>query len=238
MKKFLTSVLVLIMIACVSISAFADMGGFTESPSKKKAPELVSGSNSSADCTAELIITAYADRNDLSTEHIQAIERAYTLIRGTQNLGTLHHDIALMAYANGVESDALTVSDLFNMHATNCNHHDGHGHFDVVLAPETLENFVCLVYFDGESWHVVESAEVTNNGEHLEFDAEQLGAYAIIVSKEATNPIRDEEGGPNVGVIVGVSVASLAVLIVIAALLLKKFAPETYKKIVSIVNKK
>lgn len=227
MKKILTLILVIVMIAGVGISAVADMGGFMESPSKNKAPTLVSATNESTACTAKLVITAYADRNDISAEDRQAIENAYASIRGVAVLSNINKDLATVAEAFGLKGRDLAVSDLFNIHITGCTNHSSHGHFDVVLAAETLNNFVCLMRFDGKEWHIVEGAEVTNNGEHLEFDTDKFGAFAIVVATKEMTPVDSTEpGNDNVALVVTISLIALIALAVAAYFIIKKFKPE------------
>ena len=169
------------MIFVFSISAFAELGKFIESPSNNPAPELISAENESEDCVSRLIITAYIDRAELSEEARQKIEKAYTDIIGTQDLSSLNEAIADIAKKAGMDPADLAVSDLFDITGTDCDGHGDHGHFNIKLKAETLENFVCLLHYYDNEWHIVENAEVTNNGEHLEFDEDQLSPFAIVV---------------------------------------------------------
>ena len=184
MKRLIMIGLVIAMVAILSVSAFATAGGFISSPSGNPAPELVNGENESEECVSELIITAYGDRDELNEEARQEIEAAYSEIIGAKDLSDLNSAIKEVAKKYGVDPSTLAVSDLFDISATNCDGHGDHGHFDITLKSDTLKNFVCLLHFYDDEWHIVENAEVTNNGEHLEFDEDQLSPFAIVVSTE------------------------------------------------------
>ena len=185
MKKVLIVCMVLAMVASMSIAVFAAPGAFVESPSKNPAPELIKGENTSEGCTAQVIITAYGDRDQLTAEQRQALEAAYAMIVGTQDLSTLNAALKALAEELGVSVSSLAVSDLFDISATDCDGHADHGHFDITLAADTLHNFVALLHYYNGEWRIVENAEVTNNGEHLEFDEDEFSPFAIVVSTEA-----------------------------------------------------
>ena len=185
MKKVLIVCMVLAMVASMSIAVFAAPGAFVESPSKNPAPELIKGENTSEDCTAQVIVTAYGDRDQLTAEQRQKLEAAYAMIVGTQDLSTLNAALKALAEELGVSVSSLAVSDLFDISATDCDGHADHGHFDITLAADTLHNFVALLHYYNGEWRIVENAEVTNNGEHLEFDEDEFSPFAIVVSTEA-----------------------------------------------------
>jgi flagellar basal body-associated protein FliL len=182
MKKVLIVCMVLVMLASTSIAVFAASGAFVESPSKNPAPELVEGKNTSEDCAAQIIIAAYGDRDELTAEQRQKLEAAYAMIIGTQDLSTLNGALKTLAEQRGVSASDLAVSDLFDISATECDGHADHGHFDITLKADTLKNFVALLHYYNGEWRLVENAEVTNNGEHLEFDEDEFSPFAIVVS--------------------------------------------------------
>ena len=204
MKKFIMVCLVMVLAVSMGVSVFAATGGFVSSPSGNAAPELVEGKNSDEDCEAELIITAYSDRDKLSEEARKKIEDAYAQILGAEELSALNESIAEIAEKLSVDAADLAVSDLFDISATACDGHGDHGHFDITLKSETLNNFVCLLHYYDGAWHIVENAEVTNNGEHLEFDEDQLSPFAIVVSVGAA-----PKEPSNVGVVVAVASGSV-----------------------------
>ena len=200
------------LIASASISAFATTGAFVISPSLNPAPELVDAVNEDEACDAKIVITAYADRDQLSEEARKRIEEAYTMIRGTKDLSTLNEMIAKIAKRLGVEVTDLAVSDLFDIDAVGCTgNHEDHGLFDITLKAETLNNFVCLLHYYNGEWIVVDNAIVTQNGEHLEFEEKEFSPFAIVVytgDDDITTPVKDN----NVAVIVAAAVAGATVL--------------------------
>lgn len=209
MKKLIMICLAIAMVASMGISVFATTGGFVSSPSGKTAPTLVDGKNESEDCVAELIITAYGDRDTLSEEARQKLEKAYSDIVGTPDLSSLSSAIAEIAEDMDVEVSDLAVSDLFDISATNCDGHGDHGHFNITLKAETLEKFVCLLHFCDGEWHIVENAEVTHNGEHLEFDEDQLSPFAIVVSTDKAPA--DPSGSAWIVVVIAIALVAAGV---------------------------
>lgn len=183
MKKVLTICLSFALLMALAVGICATPGAFYESVSGKPGPELISGENVSDECLAEIIVTAYNERDTLPVELRQLLEYAYQMIVGVESPAELCEALNAVATAKGITAADLAVTDLFDIHATDCpNNHALHGHFDVTLEADLLKNFVALLhYYDGE-WHIVDGAKVTNNGEHLEFDANHFSPFAIVIS--------------------------------------------------------
>lgn len=188
MRKIITVCLMIVMLSSLMLSVFAAPGGFIQSISGNLAPELIKGENVSDDCSAELIITAYVNRDQLPEELRLQIEEAYRIIVENPDLSVLNAKLAELAEELGVEVTDLAVSDLFDIHYVNCGDHDDHGHFDITLKAETLENFVCLLHYYNGEFTIVEDAKVTQNGEHLEFTATEFSPFAIVVNTGESNP--------------------------------------------------
>ena len=182
MRRIIMICFAIMVAASMTVSVLASTGGFVSSPSRNPAPEVVEGKNTSKDCESKLIITAYGDRDELTEESRVKIEEAYADIVQAQDLSSLNSAIKKVANNMGLEVSELAVSELFDISATNCQGHGDHGRFDITLKPETLKNFVCLLHYCNGEWHVVDNAEVTHNGDHLEFDVDQLSPFAIVVS--------------------------------------------------------
>lgn len=215
MKKIVALVMTLVLVLCLGVTASADMGGFIESPSNNKAPVLISGENESEDCVAQLLITAYADRDALPKETVAALEEAYAIIRATKDLSTLNKKVADFAKKRGVKVADLAVSDLFDVSAFGCDAHEDHGHFDITLKPETLKNFVCLLHYYNGAWRVVEDAKITNNGDHLEFTEDEFSPFAIVVNTGAEGTSPETEDNSNIvwyAAIMLVSAVALAIV--------------------------
>lgn len=218
MKKIVTVFLAMLMMLALSVSAFAETGGFVSSPSKNQAPELLEGKNESEDCVAQLIITAYGNRDQLSSEARQTLESAYAMILGAEDLSALNPRIAEITKELGVDVKSFAVSDLFDISPTECNGHVEHGHFDITLKPETLKNFVCLLHYYNGEWHIVDNAEVTHNGEHLEFDEDEFSPFAIVVSTEDISNVGDSgNNGAGLGTMISnESIIAIIIFVLIA----------------------
>ena len=182
MKKILLICFALMIAASMCISAFAENGGFISSPTGKRAPVLLDAVNSSEDCVAELIVTAYSDRDSLSEEDRQRLEEAYEWVKETDNLISLTNSLIKIAKDQGIKTTDLAVSDLFDITSTDCDGHAQHGAFDITLEAESLENFVALLHFYDGEWHIVNGAEVKGNGNHLVFEENIFSPFAIVVN--------------------------------------------------------
>lgn len=188
MKKVFAVCLMVVMVISMGLAIYAAPGKFISSPSNNNAPQLIEAKNVSEDCEADLLITAYADREDLPADIKAKLEEAYNMIVNANDLSELNAQLKEIAENLGISVEDLAVSDLFDISMTECDSHEGHGHFDITLKAETLENFVCLLHYYNNEWHIVEGAEVTNNGEHLEFDEDEFSPFAIVVNTNVEIP--------------------------------------------------
>lgn len=182
MKKIIIVCMVLMMVVSMTVLVFATPGSFVESPSQNPAPELIEGKNTSEGCVAQVIVTAYGDRHELTAEQRQKLEEAYAMIVGTQDVSTLNAQLAPLAAELGINTSNLAVSDLFDISVTNCDDHGNHGAFNIILKADTLNNFVCLLRYTNGAWVIVDGAEVTNEGKYLEFTEDEFCPFAIVVS--------------------------------------------------------
>ena len=176
---------VLLVLSLSSAICMAD--GFVFSPSQKGAPELVSAENVSEDCEADLFITAYADRDSLPDEVVEKFEYAYDVVLGKKEDIGFKELLARVAAERGIDVNDLAVSDFFDISCSDCQGHDNHSEFDIVLKASALENFVCLLHYYNGTWTVVDNAEVTQNGEHLEFKEEEFSPFLIVVNTGSTS---------------------------------------------------
>ena len=227
----------------MSISAFAAANGFVSSPSTNTAPVLVSATNVEG-CSAQIVITAYGNRNTLPENVCKQLEDAYAAIVAAGDLSTLNSDVAAIAESLGVSASDLAVSDLFDISSTACDDHNNHGHFDITLKSEYLKNFVCLLHYYTGTWRIVDNAEVTNNGTHLEFDEKEFSPFAIVVSTkdlavqpgETTQPGEDttvpgddidQPDGNNLWwILIIIAILLIAIAIVVAVTVKKKSESE------------
>ena len=190
MKKILAICLMMVIVLSMSVmNVFAAPGAFLNSPSGNPAPTVVEFDPKDDECTAELIITPYGDKKTLPAELKALIEKAYNAIANTDDLTTFNADLTALAASKKIPGDKLAVSDLFDIHVTGCDYHEGHVDFDIILAADTLNRFVGLLHMNknGE-WELVSNAKVTNNGEHLEFSMDEFSPFAIVIDTSKGAP--------------------------------------------------
>lgn len=216
MRKLLAICLAIMMVAGMSVTAFAASGSFMDSPSGKPAPEVVEFDSDSDDCTAELVVTPYSERDELPDDKEKLLEDAYDDIVGTDDLTELNDDLKELAKDKDIDGEDLAVSDLFNLHDEGCDeNHDEHSPFDVVLEADTLNNFVGLLYMDEDGkWHLVKGAEVVN-GNHLKFVTDAFGPFAIVVDGSKKTPSQTGDDSL-IGLYIAVMAISAVAIVVIA----------------------
>ncbi len=180
MKKILSVILALFIFMSMGLTVFAAPGTFVVSPSNNPAPEINEATNEDEDCTAEVIITGFSDRDNLSDELREQLEDAYDDIASSTDLTELNDELANIAKENGIPGSSLGVSELFDMHYINCEEHDEHGNFIITLTPESLKNFVGLMQYINGEWKLVKGAKVIN-GNQLSFKVKDLSAMAVVI---------------------------------------------------------
>ncbi|MBO5111531.1 MAG: hypothetical protein J6D21_12560 [Clostridia bacterium] len=194
MKKILTCVFAILMMAALTVTVFADPGSFVSSPSGISAPELVEYENSDKDCTAKIVICSYANRDSLSADRKAALEAAYNSIVNADDLSGLTSEIEKLAKKLQIETGVLAVSDLFDISYADCEAHEEHGTFTITLKPHMLDNFAGLLHYKNSQWVLVEHAEVSEDGVHLTFEEDELSPFAIVVHDGTA--VLDEDGFP------------------------------------------
>lgn len=195
MKKVLAICLMMVMVLSMSVNVFAASGGFVSSPSGNPAPTVVSFKPSDDDCTAQLVVTPYGDKHDLSDALRAMFEKAYNEIVNSGDLTKLNADFAKLVADRNLTADKLAVSDLFDIHVSGCDYHDEHVDFDITLDADTLSRFVGLLHMNKDGvWELVTDAEVINNGEHLKFSADSFSPFAIVVDTSSGSPDAPQTG--------------------------------------------
>jgi hypothetical protein len=182
MKKIIVILMAAFVLLTVSVSAFATNGGFVSSPSNNQAPELLDVKSGFEDCTSKFAVMSYADRDQLSEEARKALEDAYASIKETADLTSLNDAIATVAKKLGVDASHLAVSDLFDLAPKADAELEDGDKYDFSVKADTLENFVCLLHYVDGKWEVVEDAEVSKDGENLEFEVDGFSPIAVAVS--------------------------------------------------------
>ena len=185
MKKAITVVVTLVFVFALCITSSAAPGNFLESPSRNPAPELIDVILPE-DCTAEIIITSYADRKSMSDDKIAAIEGAYKAIKEASDITSLNQQFKDYVKSKGLDSKKLAVSDLFDVSYYGCEVHEYHKQFTFTIKADTLKNFVGLLHFHNGEWDFIENAKLNDDGS-LTFTVEDFSPFAIIVDTGAAD---------------------------------------------------
>lgn len=189
MKKALVILLATLLVLSFSVMSFAKVGGFVSSPTGDQAPTVDSFKPSNPDCDGKLVVTPYGDRDELPEDLRTAFENAYKSIAGASDLTKLSEDLSKIASDKKIKAENLAVSDLFNLHATGCDTHEGHYDFEITLSSETLGKFVALLQMNSSGqWEVVSGAQVINGGKNLKFSVKTLSPLAIVVNTGTVGP--------------------------------------------------
>ena len=217
MKKLLSICLAALMILSLSSAVFA-ADSFISSPVKSQAPELVKGENESDDCKAVLTITAYNDREALPDEVVEKLEYVYGVLCGQTEDPDFDALLEQASAESGIAVSDLAVSDFFDISCSDCDSHEDHSEFDIVLKAGALDKFVCLAHYYDGAWYIVDSAKITQNGTHLEFEEETFSPFVIIVdtSEAPVDPPAVDNNKVVKGVLWGSGIA--AVLAALGAL--------------------
>ena len=172
MKKIVSLFIAVVMILSMSVATFAASEDFLGSPSKKPAPELVDYEHEDPDCTGDLNIVSYGDRNDLTDEQKNEFENAYDSIVDAKDLSDLN---------NKLTDDNIAVGDLFGFTHTEDAIHDSHGNTSVDIKIDNADKFHSLIAFDGEKWVIVD-AKLSGDILSFTYKFGDFTAFAIVVS--------------------------------------------------------
>lgn len=176
MKKLIVFALVLAMALAVPTAVLADT--FVSSPSKQAAPKLddVKGPEG---WNGEIVITPFADRNDLTEEESEKLDAAYDSIKAAKSVTELNGGLKDVAEAAGVSVSELAVSNLFDITATE------EGSVTITMSIADIKNFVALLHYTGEAWEIVDTKV---EGGKITFTASDFSPYAIVTATEKDAP--------------------------------------------------
>lgn len=192
MKKVVLFCMTILVAMSLCVATAADPGWFVSSPSGNSAPLEVGFSAANDECTGDLVIVSYAQRDKLSAENRLKLEKAYANIVSATDITALNANIGRLAQEQGIAPTDLVVSDLFDLNIEDCHTHDlTHGPFDITLKAETLKGFVGLLHYNGEAWTLVQPARV--EGDHLIFTVESMSPFAIVVNTNAVEAEEEED---------------------------------------------
>lgn len=221
MKKVFAICLALVMVLTLNVSVMAAEDSFLNSPSNNRAPIVEDFKNESEDCTADIVVIPFGDRDNLSTEEKAEIQKAYDDIIKTNDLTNLFSGLDSIL-APGTLSSDLSVSDLFQISYKDCVDHVTHGRFQITLSTETLKGFVGLVQIIDGEWVVVSDATV--NGNKLSFSTDVPSIFAVVVDRtkaESTSPVT---GAPVANYVTAAAVVAILCVGALSVLVIKKKA--------------
>ena len=191
-----------LMLASLSLSIYASgfvgspvpstapgKGSFTSSPSANRKPDVQGGgSDAGEDCTMNdpehgkdaVIVVPYSERATLPDGGAE-MEAAYWTIANNTDLGELGEVFKKLANLSNVDSKILSITDLFEIHHDGCDAE--HSTYTIRIKPQNpkiYDNFVSVVYYDGEEWVRVNSS-VDEDGV-ITIVTDKLGVpFAIVV---------------------------------------------------------
>lgn len=203
MKKIVMIAMFLLLAVGMSLSVFAGPGGFVSSPSAKIAPTLEEVVPEDEECTAQVVITGYGNRSNLSEENRLLIEAAYTSIVGASSLSDINADLASLAEIGEVSIDEFAISDLFDVTRADCEGHENHGSLTLTIkVADPIENLVCLLHYTGNAWEIV-SGELSEDGMTITFTGTDFSPYAIVVSNVELAEEADSNWGWIIALVTG-----------------------------------
>jgi hypothetical protein len=197
----------------ISVFALAQGSSFVSSPALSPAPELVEEIKASDECTAEMKVYGYGERNKLDKLFAAMMADAYDRVSGADDLGEIDEDVKALAEAYGVESGVLVASELFAVVSEGCDGHDPHT-VTVRIKPTVVENFAGLLRYNGKDWEIVETK--LEDGV-ITFEAAEDAAYTVLLH-DGTGKVSSGSGlWIAIGSVAAVAVAAVAVVVVLKA---------------------
>lgn len=227
MKKVFTLCLALLMVVSLAVPAMAAQGAFVSSPSATGAPALDSATPDSKDCTAEVIITSFADRANLDEASRQELEEAYNQIVNSDAANAFVETLGQLAASLGMQVSGLSISHLFDIDTTNCATHDGHGGFTITLKIENADKLLGVLHMGHSTkWEVCDSVVIDKEAGTVSFHATDFSPFALVVDNGTTDGPQtgddDKKGGNAWWIILIVVVVLIAAGVVVFILLKKK----------------
>lgn len=175
MKKVLSCLLAVLLLASLSVSAFA-ADELVSSVENAGAPEIVSAVDANGnDLTAKIVITPYDERESLAEDVLAVLEKAYDVLKEAEDLTALNDSLKELA-----GEKAIAAGELFDISAVE----EIEFPVTITLKAENLENFVALLHFVDEEFVVVEEPEVDAEEGTVVFTVDSLSPFAVIVNAE------------------------------------------------------
>ena len=208
MKRVSMFCLTLLMIAALVVPAFA-ANAFVSSPSGKTAPTIVTVTPDSEDCEAEIVITAYGDRSNLSEEARALLEKAYEQIANAAPGTDFYAILDELAKSLKLSASDLAVSDLFDIDTTHCADHDNHGGFTITIKVADAGKLAGMLHFKQiEQWENCEILDLDVEAGTLTFHGTEFSPFALVVT--TGDAVVDTDGGSNLWWIILLIVVGVA----------------------------
>lgn len=192
MKKLLALLITLLTLtSLVNVRVFSD----TYVPSIAVRQDVVLTSDPIIEhkdsCKDIVVLNTYMQKDEIESEYSkQQLEIAYKTIIEAENVVDLNGDIESIAHNLGVETEDLVVRDLFDITEYTYFVADGHNinehvhDLSLELETQTLENFVCLLVYYDDEWHVIDDVTVLLDQNRLDFITDELSPFAIVVATQ------------------------------------------------------
>ncbi|MBQ7922078.1 MAG: hypothetical protein IJ325_05825 [Clostridia bacterium] len=216
MKKFAVISLSLVMVVCLTLIAIAGPGAFVQSPSNNPAPILTAYTADDEGCTAELVVTAYADRDTRPEEKRLALEEAYDQIVNHKDDNAFKAVMEQMAEKLGMTVPELSIAELFDISYYSCGVHieEDHNGFTITLKLNTIENFKGIIHLqEDETWEILDVSDVNEAEGTITFHVDTLSPFATVVDNGSG------EQAPQTGdltmVYLGVMIAAACGLVIV-----------------------
>ena len=214
MKKSVAIVLTLVFVLALSITSFAYPGMFLDSPSRNEAPTVLDVILPDG-CTSGIVITPYGERDSLTPEQLEAIEKAYEEIKNADNVTELNEEFKKYIENLDIDTDNIAISDLFNIDGIgceNCGEEGAHTGFTVTIETDTTNGFVGMLQYVNGAWVFIDNAKVNPNGT-VTFKVDNFGPVAVAVNSGAQET---PTGDITPWILIALIVVALAGLTIIA----------------------
>ena len=192
MKRLLATLLTILTIgSCIGVNVFSD----TYVPSIAVRKDVILVSNPKLEhkdgCVDEIELCTYLQKDEIRSEFSrQQLEIAYQSIIKAKLVTDLNPDIEQIANALSVNKEDLVVRDLFDIteyeyHVSKDHNINEHIHnLSLEIETQTLENFVCLLVYYDDAWHVIEDLEVLKQENRIDFRTDELSPFALVVATD------------------------------------------------------
>ncbi len=198
MKKLLAIFLTLTLVFVLGVNAVAvessveetsEESSFVESPVVGDDVILIDATLTGSTVLFDLFVTSYNNRELLADYQQKMLEDAFADISASEDLSELVGNIGEVL---SVPSEALAIGTLFFTHVVQIARVAATGEYVIEVKCDGLDRFAGLLNYTDETWSVVESAEINEDG-NLVFITEALDVFAVVLdtSEEDTSDVED-----------------------------------------------